>query len=140
MYVLRNPEYNFISHNVCGYKHMTVIKLNEQVINRLCILLHESGMNKKEFAREFGLSPSGLSELFSGRTKKLTNRLLQAMQLKRGFNPDWLETGIGVKHNLQAKTRNFSEVDLVLSYRALTEKNKEALKFLCEVLLQKEKL
>lgn len=52
-------------------------------------------MGKSEFADEYGIHRSTLSEMFSGRVKRLPEEVISRLIIEKGLNANWWHTGIG---------------------------------------------
>ncbi|MES0489462.1 MAG: helix-turn-helix transcriptional regulator [Leptospirales bacterium] len=114
------------------------MKLDQCIISRLAEIIEDSGMNKQQFARAIGLTPSSLSEIFSGRIKNLSTSLLRVLELKRGVNPEWLRTGKGAQYIMSNQVVCPYEYELVLYHRKLGFECKKGLAALCQALLIKQ--
>jgi len=68
----------------------------EAVLNRLRIVLKESGMSGRKFAEKIGLKAESATRLFNGVTG-LTKPLAYSIELHFGFRSQWLLTGEGLK-------------------------------------------
>lgn len=52
-------------------------------------------MSKSEFADEYGIHRSTLSEMFSGRIKRLPEEVIERLIRERGLNANWWHTDLG---------------------------------------------
>jgi len=112
--------------------------VDECILSRLAEIIEDSGMNKKQFAGAIGITPSSLSEIFSGRIKKLSSSFLRVIELKRGVNPEWLRTGKGAQYIMSNQVACPYEYQLVLYYRKLSSERKKGLFALCKALIIKQ--
>ena len=111
------------------------MKLDKCILSRLAEVIEDSGMNKKQFAGAIGVTPSFLSEIFSGRIKRLSTSFLRVIELKRGVNPEWLKTGKGEQYIMSNQVACPFEYELVLYYRKFCLEGKRAIFTLCNALL-----
>lgn len=118
---------------------MSVIIINESVLARLATVLEESGMSQKEFARIFKQTPGAITELRSGRTKNISKTIIEIIVLKLGVNPKWLSTGRGEKFCPVIEARSDLEVDIILTYRQLSQHNKVAFNVIIKSLIEEQK-
>lgn len=66
-------------------------------IERIFLLLDESGMEQKEFAKQVGVAPSKVTEWKKGRAKSFTKHLSQISNILNS-NVQWILTGTGEEH------------------------------------------
>ena len=95
----------------------------EAVLNRLRIVLKESGMSGRQFAEKIGLKAESATRLFNGVTG-LTNPLAYSIELHFGLRSKWLLTGEGLKitkHNKQGKMENESFERLINAVERCTQ-------------------
>lgn len=62
---------------------------------RIKELIQALEMTQVEFAKEFGLTKSGISEIVAGRTKSLPHSVQIRLYKEFNINPTWLLTGEG---------------------------------------------
>ena len=77
------------------------------VLERLRIVLDESGMSGRQFAEKIGLKAESATRLFNGVTG-LTKPLAYSIELHFGLRSQWLLTGEGLKSE-QGKRRNMPD-------------------------------
>lgn len=65
----------------------------EKEFLRLQQIIEESNLTVKDFASKIGITPSGLSDILNGRTKRISVKVLVAIAKEFGINPDWIRTG-----------------------------------------------
>ncbi|EMO26214.1 DNA-binding helix-turn-helix protein [Leptospira interrogans serovar Bataviae str. HAI135] len=58
-------------------------------------LLEALSMSKSEFADEYGIHRSTMSEMFSGRIKRLPEEVIERLIREKGLNANWWHTDIG---------------------------------------------
>ncbi|EMF82240.1 Cro/C1-type HTH DNA-binding domain protein [Leptospira weilii serovar Topaz str. LT2116] len=58
-------------------------------------LLEALSMTKSEFADEFGIHRSTLSEMYSGRVTRLPDAVISRLIIEKDLNATWWHTGIG---------------------------------------------
>ncbi|EMY22775.1 helix-turn-helix transcriptional regulator [Leptospira interrogans] len=58
-------------------------------------LLEALSMTKSEFADEYGIHRSTLSEMFSGRVSRLPDPVISRLIIEKNLNATWWHTGTG---------------------------------------------
>ena len=95
--------------------------------DRLRHAIESSGLSLRQFAREIGFSPAGLSGLLSGRSSQPSGLFLQAVKLRFQISPEWLETGTGSMHVSAFTLQDDQEKSLIIEFRKLEAPAKEVL-------------
>lgn len=108
--------------------------IDKGVLNRLELLIQETGQTRKQFADSIGHSPSTITEIFSGRIKNLSGTLGKILELKYSINLEWLKTGKGKQYKSSLIINCPREHELFVKFRRLRGKYKDSLLILAETL------
>lgn len=71
------------------------MKTTPEIIERLELIIRESGLSRRQFSLILGRPVSEFFEIYAGRIKLLSDEFVQALELKFDINPEWLKTGRG---------------------------------------------
>jgi len=92
-------------------------------IERIFLLLEESSMEQKEFAKQVGVAPSKVTEWKKGRAKSFIKYLPQIAEILN-TNVQWLLTGEGEKDRTAVATNgNDRSVEFAKLFQELTPEN-----------------
>ena len=91
---IKDGRLNFTMEDKIMKKRIQSVK-GEAVLNRLRIVLKESGLSGRKFAEKIGLKAESATRLFNGVTG-LTKPLAYSIELHFGFRAKWLLTGEGM--------------------------------------------
>lgn len=82
------------------------------------------GMDQKALAKAAGIRPPSLSQLESGKSKKLKGSTLLGIAAALKANPDWINTGRGAP--FQTAVAGPEEQELLAIYRAIPQQQQAA--------------
>ena len=101
---------------------------------RLRYVIDNSGYSLRQFAREIGISPGGLSGILGGRTKEPSPMFLNLIEYRFGVTREWLLNGKGAVYTTKMMVEEGEETDLITGYRKLTREDKGTVKRIIESL------
>jgi len=109
-----------------------VISIDDGFRERLSRIIKDSGMKKREFAAKIGSSPSSISDIIVGRTKRVSGLILKALELAIFVNTNWLLTGQGEPYVSTVLIASPLEDSILFLFRGLDKERQNILIQLCE--------
>ncbi|MES0490896.1 MAG: hypothetical protein ABUK01_12945 [Leptospirales bacterium] len=100
---------------------------NAEIINRLASLIHNSGLNSKQFAYEIGLTESGFSAIMHRRVNKLSSGALRGLESALSVNVKWLAKGRGKMYIEPVLDASPKAKIVLINYRKFTSQEQESL-------------
>jgi transcriptional regulator with XRE-family HTH domain len=104
--------------------------------DRIRYIIEISGYSLRGFAKESGISPSGLSGILSGKTRDVSPMFLKILEIRFQVNPDWLRTGEGKIFLSKLMVEDKTEVEFLRKIRALGRDEKKSIYLMAEALFQ----
>jgi len=94
---------------------------------RIRYIIENSGFSLRGFARESGISPSGLSGILSGKTRDVSPMFLKILETRFQVNPAWLKTGEGKVFHSKYVIDDEAEAELLRKIRSLGPDERKSL-------------
>lgn len=76
------------------------ININSEIIKRIRLVIEDTKLSERSFAKSLLYSPSYLNRILNGQ-KDITDRLLRAISYEYNISINWLKNGEGNKHEVE---------------------------------------
>ena len=76
---------------------------------RIKLIIKENNLKQKQFASFLEITESYVSKLIKDSTINISKQLLNSIENRYGYNPDWIVTGSEPKYNTASKSSGLTE-------------------------------